>query len=124
VFGAIRNGADAAVPLLSVSDVVKREDADGRLITIARDGCGLAQVPMGFSTVSLVAAHIERDRDEARIWEDSMLVERAGGTVVAVQGSSLNVHVVTQGDLELARAIAKARAEGASHCEGDPGIRV
>ena len=67
---------------------------------------------MGFLAVLLMAAHIERDLDEARIWEESMLVERAGGTVVGVQGSPMNVHVVTQGDLELARTIAKARAEG------------
>ena len=123
VIGAIRNGADAAVPLLPVSDVVKREGADGHLTTVGRDGFGLAQMPMGFSAVLLMAAHIERDLDEARIWEESMLVERAGGRVVGIRGSSMNVHVVMQEDLELARTIAKARAEGENEHFPDRGLR-
>lgn len=107
VVDGIRNGADAAVPVLEVADVVKRKGALGELTTVGRDELGLAQVPMAFSASSLRAAHLE-DRFGAReeIWEDSMLVEQAGGRVVAVEGTPWNIHVVTPSDLAMARLLA------------------
>lgn len=114
VIAAIRDGADAAVPFLPVSDVIKRRDKYGRLTTVGRDGCGLAQVPMAFSFASLMSAHNQRAAATTRAWEDSMLVEQAEGTVVAVQGSSTNIHIVSREDLDLARTVANGFALGGS----------
>ena len=108
VIAAVSEGADAAVPLLPLADVVKREDRGDRLITVGRDGLGLAQVPMAFLHASLLAAQGAATDDA---WEDSMLVERAGGRVVGVAGSSRNIHVVTQEDLDMARALAEEGLE-------------
>lgn len=107
---AIRAGADAAVPILEVSDVVKKADRAGRLTTVGRDGLGLSQVPMAFSARALRAAHEIVAAEQPTPWEDSMLVEEMGGTVVAVAGSSRNIHVVTLEDLRLVRVLAAAGA--------------
>lgn len=106
VIEAIRGGADAAVPFLRVADVIKRIDDEGRLSTLGRDGLGLAQVPMGFLLKSLLEAHARRATESHDAWEDAMLVEMAEGQVVSVPGSSRNLHVVTEEDIELARLYA------------------
>lgn len=101
---AVSNGADAAVPYLPLGDVVKaRHEQSGMLRTVGRDGWGLAQVPMAFAADALFRAH--RSHNGRHIWEDSMLVEAMGGQVVAVDGMSSNVHVVTPEDLDMARTL-------------------
>ena len=105
---AIEGGADAAVPVLLVSDVVKRVDSGGAITTVGRENLGLAQVPMAFETSALRAAY-RRFATLGGAWEDSLLVEKAGGRVVAVPGSPYNVHVVTQDDLRIARTLAHAK---------------
>ena len=106
LLGAIGAGADAAVPILPVGDVVKRRSENGHLTTVGRDGLGLAQVPMAFTRSALVAAHRAPVSDDSPWWEDSMLIEKNGGLVVSVAGSSRNIHVVTPEDLAIARALA------------------
>lgn len=105
VIEAVEAGADAAVPVLPLSDVVKRQDHRGRLTTVGRDGLGLAQVPMAFSAEALLSAHAQTPISDS-LWEDSMLVECNGGDVVSVRGSSGNIHVVTPGDLNIVRILA------------------
>lgn len=105
VIDAVISGADGAVPILPVSDVVKRRDEGGRISTVGRDGLGLAQVPMAFATEALLAAHARASYGSSA-WEDAELVERNGGLVVSVPGSSRNVHIVTAEDLEIARSLA------------------
>lgn len=107
---AVIDGADAAVPFLQIPDVVKRLGDGGSLTTVGRDGLGLAQVPMAFRRDVLVSAH-ERAQDAGPLWEDSQLIERCGGSVVAVAGSAKNLHVVDQDDLELVRAISALDTE-------------
>jgi 2-C-methyl-D-erythritol 4-phosphate cytidylyltransferase len=102
----IGSGADAAVPVLPVGDVVKRRGQDGRLTTVGRDGLGLAQMPMAFTRSALVGACREQASDDLPCWEDSMLIEKTGGLVASVAGSSRNIHVVTPEDLDLVRALA------------------
>lgn len=103
---AIEAGADAAVPVLPLADVVKRQDDQGRITTVGRDGLGLAQVPMAFTPTALLSAHATLLNADRPYWEDSMLVEENGGRVVAVPGSSRNIHVATPEDLGVARILA------------------
>lgn len=84
VVEAVRAGAQAAIPLLRATDVVKRVRADGSLETVGRDDLGMGQVPHAFSRAALVAAHA--GCPPADVWEDSELIERCGGRVVAVPG--------------------------------------
>jgi 2-C-methyl-D-erythritol 4-phosphate cytidylyltransferase len=99
---AIRLGADAAIPLLALRDVVKRVRRDGSIETVGRDDLRLAQVPQAFSLLALRKAHGFRSGSE---WEDSQLVERLGGKVTGIPGDPRNLHVVTPDDLALVRCL-------------------
>ena len=94
-------GADGGVPLLELVDVLKREDR-GRLVTVGRQGYGLAQSPMAFARPMLARAFALG----VEATEESELVERAGGRVVGVAGEATNIHVVDEASLAVARAIA------------------
>lgn len=100
--GAVRDGADAAVPLWDVPDVVKRRSAQG-LSTVGREGLGLTQVPMAFRADTLRRVHRDALDGGWSAVEDSALVERAGGVVTSVPGEVTNVHIVDQSSLALAR---------------------
>lgn len=100
---AVVAGADAAVPFLDAVDVVKRRAGDGAVLTVGRDGLGMCQVPMAFRRDALIRA-----RQLTRpCYEDSELLEQSGGRVVPVPGDPVNVHVVDQRSLEVARVLAK-----------------
>lgn len=104
VVESVRRGADAALPFWEVPDVVKRR-TDDRLVTIGRDGLGLAQVPMAFRSERLREAHA-RAEDAGGVVEDSGLIEQSGGMVAAVRGLVTNIHVVDGPSLDLARHLA------------------
>ena len=99
---AVEAGADGAVPILGLVDVVKRVGPNGSLTTVGREGLGLAQSPMAFARLVLDDA-FSRAGDAV---EESQLVEAMGGRVVAVGGDTGNIHVVDEAGLTLARAIA------------------
>jgi 2-C-methyl-D-erythritol 4-phosphate cytidylyltransferase len=100
VVAAVRNGADAAVPGMPVTDTVKRV-RDHRVIeTVPRDDLVAVQTPQAFRRSALQAAHAS----EGVGTDDAALVEAAGGTVVVVAGEARNLKVTLADDLELARA--------------------
>lgn len=107
---AIEEGADGAVPFLPAAEVVKRRASDGTLSTVGRDDLGLAQMPMGFRPAALRASHEALAEGFIEYKEDAMLLEQQGLRVVAIPGSSENVHVVSRGDLEIARVLAAGLA--------------
>lgn len=103
VIGAVRDGADGAVPGLPVSDTIKVvEEADGRtrvLSTPDRTTLSAVQTPQAFRADALRAAHARG----AEGTDDASLVEAAGGVVVVVEGEIGNRKITTVDDLEWAR---------------------
>lgn len=110
---AVEAGADGAVPLHDMVDVIKQQTGD-RLTTVGREGYGAAQCPMAFGRAALAEAFA----GGAEGTEESEVVERAGGRVVAVPGEVTNLHVVDETSLAVARAIA------ASGISSGPGAAV
>jgi 2-C-methyl-D-erythritol 4-phosphate cytidylyltransferase len=106
VIGAVRDGADGAVPGLPVADTIKRVEGERVVETLPRDELVAVQTPQAFRAGALRAAH----RDRADGTDDAALVERDGGKVVVVSGDPANVKVTGPDDLEL---IAGLRARGA-----------
>jgi 2-C-methyl-D-erythritol 4-phosphate cytidylyltransferase len=101
VVGAVIAGADGAIPILAVTDTVKRLD-DGRIVgTESRDALGLAQTPQAFRLAALQAAHEAAEAAGRHVSDDAMLLERSG-EVVAVAGDPVNFKITTL--LDLARA--------------------
>lgn len=94
---AVRAGADGAVPVVAISDTVKRVE-NGRVVaTIERDGLYTVQTPQAFKAEVLRRAH-EKGNDAT---DDAALVEAAGGSVVAIAGEARNRKITDQDDIAL-----------------------
>lgn len=98
--------ADGAIPVLRVSDTVKRMDGTVVAETVPRDVLALAQTPQAFRRGALEAAHRAASLEGFESTDDSALVERAGFKVVAVPGEASNMKVTTAADLPIAAALA------------------
>lgn len=104
VIGAVRDGADGAVPGLPLVEALARMGDDGtRTAGVARTGLVSVQMPHAFRAAALRAAHA----GAPAAVEDSELVANAGGRVVVVPGEPSNLHVTTPADLALARRLVE-----------------
>lgn len=108
VVRAVRDGADAAVPGLPVTDTVKRVVGGRVTATVVRDDLVTVQTPQAFRAHVLRSAHV----GEPDASDDAALVERAGGVVVVVSGDPHNVKITTPFDLVVAGAILRGDTEG------------
>ena len=100
--------ADSPAVMLAtpLSGTVKRADTDRHVLTtVDRSGLWEALTPQLFRRES-----IEHAYDRWRGWpitDDASLVERAGGNVLLVPGSRLNLKITEAQDLMLAEAILR-----------------
>jgi 2-C-methyl-D-erythritol 4-phosphate cytidylyltransferase len=104
VIGAVRDGADGAVPGLAVADTLKRVDDVRVTATIDRVGLVAVQTPQAFEAGILRAAHATG----ADATDDAALVEAIGGTVVVVPGDPRNLKITGPADLMIAAALLEA----------------
>lgn len=110
VIEAVLEGADAAVPILPVTDTVKSM-TDGVIHhTVDRSGLGLAQTPQAFRVEALRAAHEKAEADGIEATDDAALLEGIA-TVVSVAGDPSNVKITTM--LDLANASVRMGSGGA-----------
>jgi 2-C-methyl-D-erythritol 4-phosphate cytidylyltransferase len=102
VVEAVRaEGADGAIPVLPVTDTLKRT-ADGTVrSTVDRDGLVTVQTPQAFAATALRAAH----QGAAEATDDAGLLELLGATVRTVAGDPRNVKLTRPEDLEMAEAL-------------------
>jgi 2-C-methyl-D-erythritol 4-phosphate cytidylyltransferase len=108
VIAAVRQGAEAAVPCIPVSDTIKRREEDGRLVTLERARLLAVQTPQAFLAAALRAAH----SGGAEATDDAALVEATGGKVVSVPGEETNIKVTNRHDLALAETLMAVGAPG------------
>jgi 2-C-methyl-D-erythritol 4-phosphate cytidylyltransferase len=101
VLDAVATGADAAVPVVPVTDTIKQVTAAGTLTTLDRSSLVAVQTPQCFRAATLRAAHA----GGTDATDDAALVEVMGGKVVTVPGSPGNVKITAPGDLEVAGAL-------------------
>jgi len=102
VIGAVRRGADAAVPGVALTDTIRRRG--GGLVD--RDTLVAVQTPQAFAADRLRAVHA--DAPEAT--DDASLIDAAGGTVVLVEGEAHNRKITVPDDLVVAAALLAARS--------------
>jgi len=93
---ALNEGWDGAIPVLPISDTVKRVDGDRVVETVVRAELALAQTPQAFIASILKEAL----RGQADGSDCSSLVEARGGRVKAVPGDPRLVKVTDPADLE------------------------
>jgi 2-C-methyl-D-erythritol 4-phosphate cytidylyltransferase len=108
VVACLRQGAPAVIPVLPVTDTVKRVDDSGRVIaTLDRTELRAVQTPQGFSREVLLAAHrAAEQRSLVDLTDDAGLLEALGVPVQTVPGAELCFKITTPYDLRLAHRMA------------------
>jgi len=103
VVTAMQAGHGAVVPVLPVSDTVKRVDATGAVLaTVDRTPLRIAQTPQGFDADLLRRAHATGG---GSVTDDAALVEHLGEAVITVPGHPLAFKITTPFDLAVAEAV-------------------
>lgn len=93
----IQQGADGAIPVLSVNDTVKRVRGSEVVSTENRAELKLAQTPQAFRAATLRAAYaLGRDASD-----DATLVEELGGKVAVVEGDLRSIKITSEDDVSL-----------------------
>ncbi|MDQ2751165.1 MAG: 2-C-methyl-D-erythritol 4-phosphate cytidylyltransferase [Actinomycetota bacterium] len=106
VIATMAGGADAVIPVLLVTDTVKRVDQSGAVIeTLERAALRSVQTPQGFRRSVLVAAHA--GADGSAVTDDAALVEARGVRVVVVDGADELFKITRPWDLALAELVAR-----------------
>jgi 2-C-methyl-D-erythritol 4-phosphate cytidylyltransferase len=108
VAAAVAAGAPAVVPVLPVTDTVKRVDAHGVVVdTPSRVDLRAVQTPQGFAVDVLRRAYEAADSatGDTAATDDAGLVERIGVPVHTVPGDVAAMKITTPFDLAVAEAV-------------------
>ena len=100
VIAAVRSGADAAAPVIAVTDTIRYRFGG----IVDRDELVAVQTPQAFRADVLRQVHCEAP--EAT--DDLTLVSEAGGAVELVAGEQRNLKLTTPYDLEMAVMLVSA----------------
>ncbi|MDQ4118434.1 MAG: 2-C-methyl-D-erythritol 4-phosphate cytidylyltransferase [Actinomycetota bacterium] len=107
VVEAVAAGCGAVVPVIPVSDTVKRVDDDVVVSTVDRSALRAVQTPQGFRAEQLARAH-EQASDP--LTDDAGLVEAIGDPVRTVEGDPLAFKITTAWDLHVAELLLAGAA--------------
>lgn len=111
VLGALE-GVHGVVPVIPVTDTVKRirgEQVEG---TEDRETLALAQTPQAFDARALRDAHARAERDGVHVTDDAAALELAGYRVRTIPGEPRNFKITTAEDLAQAELVATELARG------------
>jgi 2-C-methyl-D-erythritol 4-phosphate cytidylyltransferase/2-C-methyl-D-erythritol 2,4-cyclodiphosphate synthase len=106
ISGVITALGDAALPVLPVTDTIKRS-SDGRFAegTEDRNTLFAAQTPQGFSYHAILDAHRRAAAEPAEFTDDAAIAEWAGIAVTLTPGSSRNIKLTHPADFERAERL-------------------
>jgi 2-C-methyl-D-erythritol 4-phosphate cytidylyltransferase len=105
VVQALRDGAEAVIPVLPVADTIKRVTVDGVVSdTVPREDLRIGQTPQGFRREVLRAAHLAAP---GSLTDDAGLVEALGVKVQTVPGAAAAFKVTSPFDLLVAEAVLR-----------------
>jgi 2-C-methyl-D-erythritol 4-phosphate cytidylyltransferase len=99
VVEAVGDGADAAVPVLAVTDTVLRVHGEIVSGTEPREELALGQTPQAFRMSVLREAHAKAEVAGASFTDDASMLRWAGFEVRAIPGDPANVKITTIADL-------------------------
>jgi 2-C-methyl-D-erythritol 4-phosphate cytidylyltransferase/2-C-methyl-D-erythritol 2,4-cyclodiphosphate synthase len=111
VSGVITALGDAALPVLPVTDTIKRS-LDGRLAAATEDRRQLfaAQTPQGFAFPLILDAHRRAAKEASEFTDDAAIAEWAGIPVALTPGSARNLKLTHADDFERAERFLGAPA--------------
>ena len=99
VVEGVRQGADAAVPGVAVTDTLRRRSG----APVDRDDLVAVQTPQAFRAPALRRAHA----GQAEATDDASLVEAEGGKVIVVDGAPANLKITHPVDLLVAETLLR-----------------
>ena len=102
----------AAVPVLGLTDTVKRVREGQVVETVDREELAAAQTPQGFRFALLVQAYEAAFRERLTLTDEAMAAERLGAEVRAVPGSARNRKLTTPEDLAWAEGVVQGILRG------------
>jgi len=105
----------AAILVANIGDTIKEVFADRIIETVPRGNLRRALTPQCFHFDILKRAYLplcEIEQSGVDVTDDSMLVERLGIKIVAVEGNARNIKITTQEDLMFAEAVLKSVVSG------------
>lgn len=98
VVDAVQDGAEGAIPVMPVTDTVKRVRSGRVVETLDRSELVAVQTPQAFRASTLRLAH----GSEPDATDDAGLLEALGATVAVVPGEYRNIKLTSPEDLALA----------------------
>ena len=101
VITALGDGWDGAIPVLPLSDTIKRVDGEAVTETLDRYQLVAAQTPQAFVAPVLRDAFSTLQQTVTKSTDCASLVEASGGRVRAVEGDRRLIKVTEPADLEL-----------------------
>jgi 2-C-methyl-D-erythritol 4-phosphate cytidylyltransferase len=104
VIDAIDDATAGVIPVVPVTDTVKRVHEEVVIGTVDREELALAQTPQAFATEALRAAHVRAMEAGLTLTDDAAVLELAGQLVRAVAGDPMNTKITTLFDLAQAEA--------------------
>ncbi|HEY9286451.1 MAG TPA: 2-C-methyl-D-erythritol 4-phosphate cytidylyltransferase [Candidatus Dormibacteraeota bacterium] len=121
---AVANAAresGVAVPLVPLSESLRRLRKTSIVDWIDRYGLNLAQTPQAIRRQLLLDAYAAHDPwGSEPIIDETLLVQMAGTTVTPVPGERANIKVTVPADIEIVTSILKHRATSGSYVESPP----
>lgn len=109
---ALASGERCVLPVIPVSDTLKRADTEGMVgATVSRSGLYAAQTPQSFAFGVILAAH-EKAEAEGRLdfTDDAAIAEWSGLPVKLVDGSPDNIKLTVKRDIDMADLRMRAAA--------------
>lgn len=105
-------GPDAgAIPVVTITETVKRTDAERVVETVPRSGLHLAQTPQGFDFTAILNAHRAAAADQTDLTDDEAVAARAGLVVRAVCGDRGNIKLTSPDDFRYGEAMVSQAME-------------
>jgi 2-C-methyl-D-erythritol 4-phosphate cytidylyltransferase/2-C-methyl-D-erythritol 2,4-cyclodiphosphate synthase len=108
--GVIAALGDAALPVIPVTDTIKRS-TDGATVAMTEDRRKLyaAQTPQGFAFAPILAAHRRATLEPGEFTDDAAIAEWVGLTVALTKGSPRNIKLTLPEDFERAERLLGAK---------------
>lgn len=98
----------AAILVAPLTDTIKEIQGKDVVRTLSRTNLRSALTPQCFRYDLLQKAYQGANLKDPGITDDSILVERTGASVTAVEGSSQNIKITTPQDLAMAKILLQA----------------
>jgi 2-C-methyl-D-erythritol 4-phosphate cytidylyltransferase len=109
VVAAVRDGAKAVIPVLSLVDTIKRVNNNGIAIeTVDRNQLRRVQTPQGFDRATLDLAY---QNPEVVATDDAGLMDALGIPVLTVAGDERSLKITTMSDVKHALSLLEAMSE-------------